>query len=121
MSRVIYILTILSYSYLSFADCSKKVDPSKVMLFIDTNDSALEISTAEKAACERGERLMVVPKNYKEYDKYVRAVTKLDREMSRCSGDCQTLIEKHNQAYKAMDEFVKSQKSIAEATKEVLE
>jgi hypothetical protein len=91
------------------------------MLFIDTNDSGLEIATAEKAACERGERLVVVPKNYKEYAKFVQPVARAQNEINRCRNNCRAIEEKLENAYNQLDNFQVSQKSIQEATKEVLE
>lgn len=46
------------------AVCSNKIDPSKVIIFVDTNQSELEIATAEKSACARGEKFVSIPKDY---------------------------------------------------------
>jgi hypothetical protein len=64
-------LTLLSFSSISFADfkCNKSVDPKRVVLFVDTNDSPKEIEGAAKAACERGESFRKFPdKTRKELD-----------------------------------------------------
>lgn len=53
--------------------CGKKVDPQKVVVFIDTNYSYLEMQKAKEAACERGESFKLIP--YSEAD--VTAVGKL--------------------------------------------
>jgi hypothetical protein len=50
--------------------CSKRVNPNKVVVFIDCNYSYLEIESAAKAACERGESLLILPFGYED-SKYV--------------------------------------------------
>lgn len=68
--KIKIILAILSLSFITHAqaECKKKINNSKVMLFVDVNESGEEIDTAEKAACERGQKLVVVPNNHKEYE-----------------------------------------------------
>lgn len=66
-------LFLLGFSSLSFAEfkCNKSVDPKKVVLFVDTNDSPKEIEGAAKAACERGETFRKFPHESKaEIEKY---------------------------------------------------
>lgn len=49
--------------------CTSKVDPKKVVLFVDTRDSKKEVLAAERAACRRGESFhrMGFPINVKTY------------------------------------------------------
>lgn len=65
--------------------CTNKIDNSKVMLFIDTNFSDPEIATASKAACARGERLLVVPSNYQEYTNQLLIVDGAKRAFDKCA------------------------------------
>jgi hypothetical protein len=86
--------------------CANKIDPSKVMLFVDTNKSDSEISTAQKAACDRGENLITIPKNYSEYKKYSDAIEEAQLKLGGC-GDmngpaCKSVRE---QLRKATDEL----------------
>lgn len=43
--------------------CNRSVDSSRVILFVDANDSPREIASARTAACNRGENLVVVEPN----------------------------------------------------------
>ena len=105
--------------------CNKKIDPSKVMLFVDTNNSELEIETSRKAACERGEHLMVVPKNYKEYGKYTGPFNEATKRLERCtkkkSGSCTNEINALQEATAKMNKFVDSQPSFDKGIREALD
>jgi len=59
----IYLIAILLVSNATWADykCNRKVDKSKVIVFIDTRNSLLEVADAQKAACERGETFKSLP------------------------------------------------------------
>lgn len=117
---VVFSLTALSVH----AVCNKKVDPNKVMLFVDTNDSGLEIATSEKAACQRGERLVVVPKNYKEYEKYITASENARKKYESCqktNAPCADEQKKYSEARTAHTEFSYRQKNISVQTKEAME
>jgi hypothetical protein len=61
-------LILLGFSSQSFADfnCNKSVDPKRVVLFVDTNNSPKEIEGAAKAACERGESFRKFPDKTKQ-------------------------------------------------------
>jgi hypothetical protein len=76
MKQLILLGLILLPTFANAQECKTKVDPSKIVLFIDTNKGDLEIETVQKAACARGERLVIVPKNYKEYTAYSVALEK---------------------------------------------
>lgn len=58
-----FAVLLLSCSSLSFAEfkCNKSVDPKKIVLFVDTNNSPKEIEGAAKAACERGNAFRKFP------------------------------------------------------------
>lgn len=77
------LITIISSH--AFANCNKKIDPKKVILFIDTNKSDLEIEVAEKAACTRGETLVIIPKDYKDYSNISRQISALSAKNKGCS------------------------------------
>ncbi len=56
------ILTSISISSNdAYAQCSGRVDPKDVILYIDTHGTYHEILAAQRAACARGETLVVVP------------------------------------------------------------
>lgn len=80
---VLLIAGALSFSVSGLA-CSKKIDDSKVMLFVDTNYSDKEIVVAQKAACSRGERLVVVPKEYKSYTRIIQKYEQAQKVAERC-------------------------------------
>jgi len=40
---------LFSFPLMAQSTCNKKIDPSKVMLFVDTNNSELEIETYQKS------------------------------------------------------------------------
>lgn len=83
MSRLIFFFLLLSPSLLR-AECKKKIDPSKVILFVDTNWAGTEIATVEASACERGERLLVIPSDYKIHDQLVMDYRKADQIYGKC-------------------------------------
>lgn len=84
-----FLLLISSKSF----SCSQKIDDSKVMLFIDTNFSDLEIDTAQRAACKRGEKLVVIPKNYKEHTSQIKTVEAKLRKLKSCKSNCEPLAQ----------------------------
>lgn len=79
--------------------CANKIDESKVMLFVDTNFSDLEVETAKKAACQRGEKLMVVPRNYKEYSAPIRNMEAVLKKLKSCKQNCEPIAEEYQKAY----------------------
>jgi hypothetical protein len=66
----IYLIAILLVSTPSWADykCNRKVDKSKVVVFVDTRNSVLEVADAQKAACERGESFKRLPSDNSQID-----------------------------------------------------
>ncbi|RPJ73234.1 MAG: hypothetical protein EHM20_12580 [Alphaproteobacteria bacterium] len=79
MKKLFFILIVLA-SPLINAECNKKIDPKKVIIFIDTNTATPEIEKAEAGACARGERLVVIPKNHKEYHQLFQASKQIWQE-----------------------------------------
>lgn len=124
MKKLIVVSVLFSFPVFA---CQTKVDPSKVMLFIDTNNSELEIDTAKKAACARGEVLKIVPKNYLEYGQYTKKINEVTKkfEAAKCSeplsAACKTLVQDWEKAYKDMSNFRAKQKPTSEHVKEALE
>lgn len=119
--KAIFFLAVLTFSVVAQAQCNRPVDPKKVILFIDTNNSEPEIATAQKAACSRGERLVIVPKNYKDYGRYTAEVESANRALQRCTNNCDALATRASQAYVNLENFKNSQKSTQESTKEALD
>ena len=76
---------VLFVSFSAIAACGNKIDPTKVILFVDTNNSELEIATAEKAACARGEKFVSVPRDYPTTSRLLDAPAKAAMEDIRKS------------------------------------
>lgn len=119
--KLFLVLAFLAFPFVAQAQCNRPVDPKKVILFIDTNNSEPEIATAQRAACSRGERLVIVPKNYQDYGRYTSAVESANRALSRCTSNCDQLTARASQAYVELENFKNSQKSTRESTKEALD
>lgn len=125
MKKLILAGTLLfPFSLLANTNCPKKVDPNKVMLFVDTNNSEIEIKTSEKAACERGERLVVVPKNYQEYKKYTDKLHDAEKKVKRCvstqGANCTELEENYSKTQMELSKFVSAQPSIGTGIREAM-
>ena len=125
-----FIVAFISLGNIYANACNVKTDPKKVMLFVDTNNSEQEIETTKKAACSRGMRLMVVPKNYLEYGKINTAieVSKKNYEHLYCSdpkkAGCEEAKQKLDKALSERDIFLKKSPdvlNIEEGLKIILE
>lgn len=62
MKFILFILAFIFSPFIYAYECPKPIDASEVILFVYTNPTYKEILTARKAACERGQRLVTVPK-----------------------------------------------------------
>lgn len=82
--KILLFCALFFISLAASAACDKVIDNSKVMLFVDTNQSDKEIATAEEAACTRGQRLVVVPNNYKDYTKPLALVAQHEKALKKC-------------------------------------
>lgn len=126
MKKFIFSFTLLSLTpLLAHATCNKKIDANKVMLFVDTNNSELEIMTSQKAACERGERLVVVPKNYKDYKKYTDKLIETHKKVEKCfntkaADACKEEENHYNKAESELTAFKQSQPSIRTGINEAM-
>lgn len=119
--KALTVFLLISFTAAVQANC--KVDPSKVILFVDTNESDLEIATAEKAACSRGERVVVVPKNYKDYRKYTEVITKTRNDLYECEKAKKPCVEVYNKMETALvnlDKFRRTQPDLQKAIKQSL-
>lgn len=105
----------------SAATCNKKIDPSKVVLFIDTNMSSPEIATAEKAACDRGEKLVMVPKNYKEFEVFIRAIDKANADLKKCKSNCKAFETAKEKSFEKFESFKKANPDLSKATSQVVD
>lgn len=122
-----FLLSLLISSSYASASCQDTIKSNKYILFIDTNESEIEIATASIAACERGEKLLVVPKNYKEYGVLTQDFTKTEKNYLACSkrsfnlpGSCQKESDNYTKAREKLYAFQGSQPSTDKATEEVL-
>lgn len=121
--KILLLFCFVIFSVSSTFACNNSVDPSKVVLFIDTNNSELEIATAQKAACERGEQLRVVPDNYKEYKQLIQESNKAKSSFKSCEqqkNDCDALKAKSVESYKALMDFNNKFAKTEVATREAL-
>lgn len=75
----------LSLSALVQANCDRPIDESKVMLFVDMNNSGPEIEVAKRAACARGQRLSIIPTNYREWETINARAAQTQAAMTRCT------------------------------------
>lgn len=137
MDKYLFPLFILILSLPAMATCPNKINPKKVMLFVDTNLGDMEIAAAQKAACKRGERLEVIPKNWKEYTKHQAPVVAALAVYRACEdknknsdqpfgarktdSPCEPLFEKYREANKKMSAFRGSQAQIYDQVKTRLE
>lgn len=110
------------------AACKKKIDNSKVVMFVDTNESNLEIETAEKAACDRGQRIVIVPKNYKEYTSIITRVNAAKKAADSCmkaSADnakkCESKLQTYQNTYLEQYNFNSHQAAINVQIRDALE
>lgn len=95
MNFLIPLLLIISAKAFS---CDQKIDESKVMIFLDTNFSDLEIETAKRAACKRGEKIQIIPKNYKEYTSQIRVIEGKLKKLQACKQNCESLQKEYTDA-----------------------
>jgi hypothetical protein len=125
--KLILPLLFLSLNSFGQTPCANKIDNNKVMLFVDANMGDMEIETARSAACKRGERFEVVPKNYKEMTKYNNAVQaaslKFDQCVSRTNDfrKCPAEEKASGEAYDKLREYNKSQPQIKDQVASTLE
>lgn len=61
MKNFIFIGTFIVASNAWSYNCSRSVNPKKVVVFVDANKSPMESNDAERAACERGEAFKKLP------------------------------------------------------------
>lgn len=123
MNKIVPTLIFL-ISFTAQSECNKNIDPKQIMLFVDTNNSDLEIATTVKAACERGQRLVIVPKNYKDYTKYTSAVEDTRKKYESCEktkNKCSVEMKRYSDAIEASKKFVGSQRNINDQVQSSLE
>jgi hypothetical protein len=93
---------ILLFSWNAWA-CNKKVDESKVVLFLNVNGSVNEIKDAKKAACKVGKKFVAIPivdpkiqrKNNEILNRFYRQEEELMERMDMAESD---------EAYDALDD-----------------
>lgn len=107
--KLLLILTVFLVSLTSYAQCTgARVDDKKVMLFMDMNNSALEIAAAQRAACARGQKLLVLPKNHREYNVLTNKVQNDMKAYERClggNGNCEAQIATYTASYQQLETF----------------
>ncbi len=135
MGKTSFLSLLIIISLPSWANCPNKINPARVMLFIDANFGDMEIAAAQKAACNRGERLEVVPKTWKQYSAFQKAVETSTNAMNACmtkfpnasasfyspnptSTECAAEFKSFKETNAKMREFTGKQKPVAEQVKE---
>lgn len=61
ITRLLISLLALALSFNLWAACPKGSESGQTILFLDLNNNPMEIASAQKAACKRGESLLVFP------------------------------------------------------------
>ena len=59
--KTLTLLSALILTSSALAVCTKKPDPKRAVIFVDTNNGPLEIKAAREAACLRGDSFVVIP------------------------------------------------------------
>lgn len=70
------------FPVLSWA-CSN-ADPSRAVIFIDTNNNIKEIEAAQNGACARGETIIIIPKNYLRMNEIKERINKTVTDNQNC-------------------------------------
>lgn len=126
------LLSFLIFTTLPALACPNKINPKKVMLFIDANSGDLEIEAAQKSACKRGERLEVVPKAWKQYSTLQKSVETAVKVLQACAekypnssttmtSECSTQYQAYQDAGKKLHAFTRTQKGVSDQVKERIE
>lgn len=84
--KLLLIIIMLSVSSILHAQCTGRVDPKSVVMFVDMNNAGLEIASAQRAACARGQKLVVIPQNHRQYDQLTNIVQNDMKAYERCNG-----------------------------------
>ncbi len=106
--KILLLITLFSVSTLSFAQCTGRVDDKTVMMFMDMNNSALEISAAQRAACARGQKLLVIPRNHQQYNQLTSVVQNDMKSYERClgtGGNCERQQATYMASYQRLETF----------------
>lgn len=61
MKKIFTLFFFLIVSTSSYAACNKKITSKDVIFFVDLNGGTKEIEEAQKAACDKGQKLVVYP------------------------------------------------------------
>jgi hypothetical protein len=76
------------------AACTKPVNEKEIILFVDTNQSELEIATARASACQRGQKLVTVAGDEKARQpllKRFQAADAMFRACEKADGSCENI------------------------------
>ncbi len=111
-SLVIAAISISSLLPQITSACDKVIDPSKVMLFIDTNLSLKEVEVAKKGACDRGERFVLHPDGEladKARRTFYNFLTKEEYYNNKCKNSdtpaCDKLYDEVEKLKETMDDY----------------
>jgi hypothetical protein len=106
--KLFIFLFMLSVSLISHAQCPGKVDPKNVMFFVDMNNANLEEAAAQRAACARGQKLVIIPKNHTEYNQLTSVVQNDMKAYEHClggSGTCDKQKATYMSSYQKLETF----------------
>ncbi len=84
--KILLLTTLLSVTSFTYAQCSGRVDNKNVMMFMDMNNSALEIAAAQRAACARRQKLQVIPRSHQQYNQLTNVVQNDMKAFEHCFG-----------------------------------
>lgn len=106
--KILILITLFSVSSYTYAQCTGRVDDKTVMMFMDMNNSALEIASAQRAACARGQKLLVIPKNHQQYNQLTNVVQTDMKYYERClgtGGNCERQQATYMASYQRLETF----------------
>lgn len=126
--KKLFLLSLAILPLYAGASCQDSIVSDKYILFVDTNDSALEIETAEKAACARGEKMMIVPKDYKEYHAVIGKVEAAKNAVKKCGAKhkdkayekCTEVRDDFDTVHRELYKFKIGKREIKNATEDAL-
>jgi hypothetical protein len=109
--KLLLITIMLSVSTLLHAQCSGRVDPKNVVMFVDMNNAGLEVAAAQRAACARGQKLLVIPQNHREYNQLTSVVQNDMKAYEHCvggSGTCERQKATYMASYQRLEAYKNS-------------
>ncbi|MDD0852175.1 hypothetical protein HBN50_03660 [Halobacteriovorax sp. GB3] len=90
--KLLFLALIPTFSF-AF-NCERPIHEKETILFVDVNASYHEVESAQKAACQRGQQFVVVPKNTIELGIQREKLHRVKTRFVNCKSNCTSLKEK---------------------------